>query len=545
MNIDYFNAVDKRMYNHSVYPTKACYLHYELDHLGGDLYTVGNWSLYLFDETIEGKGTCELKQVLESLVTRYELQVYSKHKKDIIIIYTDNIECIRGNFKEFVTEHLDKYYVQILNHFEFRDLTKWVDDNDFDNSMKIMNEFYSEFEHYNYAYLTPSQQNRKLIKKALENEENHMPLVASKYEFIRNAQQSGVLNCVYTAGLDDRANKMIHADIVSAYIHSFLFEKHCCSKTSKVNPNTYTFYLNNDDYGSIGEYEIEYEYILDDNALRCFRDINGEILLPGHHKVDIILTNIDLQLLLDMKNFHIRNKITCNMLVDFKLDYLPQNFRNYIIDRVIDKFESKGDKTRYTAAKIRLNSIFGNLLLKVIDGLEGEEKYYAYKEYAKTNKTLPHWGVFTMAYTRRAVYNIGTKVTYWRYSDTDSIFCYDQDRNIKVIENYNDEIRKHNKEIYDKLQYEDERILELGTFEIEHITDMRIYGNKSYAYKDEDGKVIFKSSGCKPSEYNKLNYMKADFKPRAGIRYIEKVDDMGYHRKETEVIDRNIFEVLL
>ena len=187
--------------------------------------------------------------------------------------------------------------------------------------------------------------------------------------------------------------------------------------------------------------------------------------------------------------------IECTYLLVYKLGKIPSSVREVLLNEYIikEKIGKNGNKYEYQAQKIVLNGVAGNSQRIV-------KRKCKFKSEKKNASIAPQWGIFLTAYVRQIIINIGSMVSGWKYSDTDSIICYNNDRNVRIIAEYNAKIRAENK-VFCEENDEDYNVLKhLGTFDVECLVDrMIIFSPKHYIYEGEDsnGEYVFevKSSG--------------------------------------------------
>lgn len=539
---------DKRMCNHSYYEDE-CYI---LNITIKNNTECAGWTLCSTKHSFNGKTIDELNNKLDDLRKLYRLEKHNEHSCDYLIIYIDDLNKIRGFLYSQINKNNDNDMYIDINCIEFRSYKHWTKDKKLDVVLDTMTDWYKTFVNDKYFYFTPNQLNRKRINKLLKNKYKDNYPDTIQYAQVMKAVHGGVL---YYNKMPNKQN-MLGLDITSAYIYSLVFCKHPVSKPENVDVNDWFSYMSKEDVGSIGIYEIEYNHPV--NNISCYKDLDEQPLLSGHHTVKIALTNIDLKILFDMKYIQIIN-CKCLYLLHYELDYLPKVFRDYCVNSFINKCSKTKNTIPYDNAKVQLNGIFGNLILtsvqKAYDTEYKESKSIAKatqaadKAFDKLDKsTRPEWGVFTMAYCKRLVYTLGLQVAGWRYSDTDSIYCDDDSANRQIIEQFNNKVMSDNYALCEKLGYMDynmDQLCKLGTFDTEHIIEkFRVWGNKTYAYKtvpeptvNELGetvmksKYIIKAAGCNKDELpaDDSIFTDDDYKPQVGSRTYTAYDENGYY----------------
>lgn len=544
------HVLDKKRKNHSYYVDELYLLNIDITNHTD----CAGWTIRSATHNFAGKTIEELNIALDILRDIYKLEKRSEYNSDFLIIYTDDLTKIRGFLYDQIGDNDDHDKYIDINCVEFRSYCDWTKDTDLDIVFDTMKHWYETFINDKYFYFTPNQLNRKRIHKIMPDYCASVYPDNIQYNQIMRAVHGGVL---YYNKLP-ATHGMLGFDIVSAYIYSFVFCKHVVSAPKNVNPADWYSYIGKADVGSIGIYEIEYNHPI--NNISCYKDLDDQPLESGHHTVMIALTNIDLEQLINMKHIQIIS-CNCKYLLDYKLDYLPYAFRKYCLDCYIEKCNQPKKTIAYINSKVKLNGIFGNLILtKVQKAYDKEYKNShdvvkatkaADKEYDNLDRsTRPEWGVFTMAYCKKLVYTLGLQVSGWRYSDTDSIYCDDDSANRKLVEQFNNKIMAENYALCEQLGYMDydmDKICKLGTFDLDaEIERFRVWGNKTYAYKTrpvldkngeviEDSEYIIKAAGCNKAElpaddsiFNDENY-----KPSVGTRKYTGYDEHGYYETES------------
>lgn len=526
---------DKRIANHSYYVDECYVLNIDVTNHT----ECAGWTLRSAKHNYSGKTIDDLNTTLNVLRSMYELEYRNDYNSDFLIIYIDDLTKIRGFLYNQISANDDCDMYIDIDCIEFRSYTHWTKETDLDVVFDTMNHWYETFTRDGYFYFTPNQMNRKIISKMMPNYCKDVYPDKIQYTQVMRAVHGGVL---YYNKLPATHN-MIGLDITSAYIYSFVFCKHAVSEPKNVNPDDWYSYIGKADVGSIGIYEIEYNHPV--NNISCYKDLDDNPLESGHHTVQIALTNIDIELLMNLKHIQII-AVKCMYLLDYKLDYLPLAFRKYCIDCYIDKCNQPKNTIAYINSKVRLNGIFGNLIMtnvrkaydaefkdshSIVKATRAADK--AYDELDRS--TRPEWGVFTMAYCKRLVYTLGLQVAGWRYSDTDSIYCDDDSANRKLVEQFNAKIMTENYRLCEQLGYMDydlEKICKLGTFDFDaEIERFRVWGNKTYAYKTVDGKYVIKAAGCNKAELPADDSIFDDenYKPSVGTRVYTSYDEHGYY----------------
>ena len=466
----------------------------------------------------QGSTVEELDCLIVSLHRKYSLKVESGCFKDRLLIYVDDLEIIRELFGYQITNNIFSKIIQCGN-IEFRSWKEFTRK----DPIPVMKDWGNRFKECKFPYITPSHYIRKRLKKVAKGKASLVfPSDIKQLDIIEKAVHSGVL---YNRPEEGIINNLLGFDICSAYIHSLVFKKHASSEMKQTDPGKWKDYLKSLDKGSIGLYRIKYNSIF--SSIRCFKDIQENSLETGEHTVDIVLSNIDLNILIETTYPGI-SSITCSILYTFELDYLPVEFRKFCAEEFIKKQTLPKGSAAYSNQKVILNGgFFGNLLYdgKRIQAIEDAgERRHALKLERREAAMAPQWGIFTMAHAKSSVYQIGLGVCGWHYSDTDSVYCDNDSYNLKLVNSFNQAVRTENIELcqtlgYDQMFGEDaNKLLDLGTFKLEaEIKQFRAWGAKVYAYETVDGKVIQKASGYDKEKlpYDAETVFNPDYKPTA------------------------------
>lgn len=455
----------------------------------------GGYILQTDDSYTCGYDLQHLKYTLEMLTADFEIR--TEKARDLMLVYVDDLAKISAFFEvEFMYNRFGKAI--IWKNIEFRSFKPFSKKGDFD----VLMDWQARFNADGYPYLTPSQYVRKHVEKLNKGnaadifpDREHLPI-------IQHAVHGGVLYCkdnrIYDEKLLGPDQKLIGFDITSAYIYSIAFEKHCSSKPKIIDKNDWDMYLNSNDFGTIGVYKIKYTCV--STVISCFKAYNGEKLKKGEHlTVEICLTNIDLRTLMSIDVCTIE-AVECELLYCFKLDYLPKCIRDYCVDVFIQKEHAVPKSAEYKNIKVMLNSgFFGNFIyiLNKYLAVEGSrsEKRRAYYNIKKDAAVSPIWGIFTMSHVKNTIINLGLKTTGWIYSDTDSIYCYDDSYNRQLITDYNKNLLARNKQLCDEFEYPIEAMA-LGCFDIDaEIKRFRAWKTKVYCYETIEGELVIKAAG--------------------------------------------------
>lgn len=448
--------------------------------------TVTGWELYRAPDHKCWKGETreDFIDLLESLVKEFDLKKSGKSTSDTIVIYTDNIYKIKGFFRKYITNEFNSLYVTLLNFFEFRDITCWkkvytaLEIADYakylTNNLFIPNK---------YWYLTPNQVPRRAIRKACNTDiaAKIFPPDYNTYKLFRTALFGGIVYVPYKNAII--TDKLMCLDLTSAYIYDLLIEKHCMSRFSMIDTNNWEYYTESVAKTSIGSYSIKYSCV--SNKIHCFKDVDGKNLETGEHTVSMIMTSIDLSTFMDLANV---KEIKCLWGFEADLDTLPKYMLDEIVNQYIKKIDLKGDKEAYDLQKPILNGIFGDCIRNYDEKLFYETK--------RKPSVVPQWGIWCTSYAKKNLLKLANRVEGWVYSDTDSIYCFDNEYNRKLLEEYNEEARKNVKAFCDKYGYDFDKLQDLGTFKIEKtIKKFKAITNKVYMYTTTDGEFHLTAAG--------------------------------------------------
>lgn len=494
----FIDVVDKKMSNHSKY-LKSIYA-VEINFISvGKAGYITHWKLKSKDESYEGVDGVDFILTLLDISAKYGLEVRTEHSRDLIVIYVDKVDKIRGFFYNFMTNDFS-FYTQLLDHFEFRSYLPWNKKlKDLDEVVSYMQKITDEFFiKERYYYLTPNQRTRKLISKRCRQLKDDtakvlFPTTYTEYANRRLGLFGGIVYCPRPNVIIEKP--ILALDIKSAYIYSLLVEKHCVGSAKECNPKDWEYFIKNPFETSFGFYTITYSTY--STVISCYKDTDGKNLKPAEKAtVNINLTNIDLKIILEMPGVTIL-KVKCDYLESYDLNYIPEYLRCTLIDEYnkknsIDKIK---DPVEYVMQKTVLDGIYGNTIKKLTCA-----------EYSKSKKSAslaPQWGIWTTAYTKKILLGLALQLDGWIYSDTDSIYCFDTVENRERVKAYNDEIRLKVKHFCEKFGYDVyyDDLKDIGTFEIEHeIVKFKALKPKEYMFTTKEGKIYVKAAGCNKEE---------------------------------------------
>lgn len=271
--------------------------------------------------------------------------------------------------------------------------------------------------------------------------------------------------------------------------------------------------------------------------------INDEILDNGRvlqcSYVSIYITEQDLILIDRMYNFSAYKITQC---FTAKKDYLPRYLTDYIYELFKQKTQEKGgDPILYALLKAKLNSVYGMLVQKWIkeqiieryDTGEYEtdkcvDKQEIFNNFIKkqNNIFVYQWGIYCTAYAVRNLYTLGSMCRIWLYSDTDS--CYGIDWDKDKIQAYNQKcIVLLKSRGYDPIK-KDGKTYALGTAELDgQYIEFKMLGAKRYCTRNLDGKLKITVAGVPKKGVASLNNDMNNFKK--GLVFSGKISGKKQH----------------
>ena len=178
---------------------------------------------------------------------------------------------------------------------------------------------------------------------------------------------------------------------------------------------------------------------------------NGRILCAEY--VEIYLNEIDLEVIMQQYDY---DRALCVEVQFASKAYLPRWFTDYVYQCFVDKTMLKGgDPVLYSIAKAKLNSLYGMCVQRPIKTMieedyqsgefsvaEDQDERELYEKYVKNRRSvLPYqWGVWVTSLAFRNLFRIGACAGTWIYSDTDS--CYGMDWNKEALAAYNESCKQ-------------------------------------------------------------------------------------------------------
>lgn len=414
----------------------------------------------------------------------------TSHLKDdqYIVIYTDNIDKAEGFLLSKVRDKFSDLYLFVGKHIQIRPIKPFIESIDKIKSIMHLEDANdaryiacymqslvdADFVQDKCFYLTQSQIIRKRLKKAC-NENIDYP--TSAYWDLSWLFQGGL--CISNFPNVTVKDKIVKADLTSAYIYTLLSKKHRSihSRWLSVKPADWIDWLDKDGYIYYGTFRITYRTT--HSAIKEFHDVNDEPLELIGANVKIKVIDVDLR---NIARLCDKISIECEELHVAEADYLPSYFTNTIIDEFIKKttINKNTSPVEYLNQKRILNSIFGDCVRNLLNDDE-------VKHQAKNAYNLPEWGIWCAGYVRSIIIDLGLQLDSWLYTDTDSLICIYSDNNMKVFNQYNDETYNDFKDICTKLNFDFDKLSTLGQLEIEdNITKFRANGKKQYGYTQDN-----------------------------------------------------------
>lgn len=241
-------------------------------------------------------------------------------------------------------------------------------------------------------------------------------------------------------------------DEASAYPYVMCAYKFPMSKFYDTDPAKPEWILNNsEDYAYIFTLILIKPKLKSDNismpalqkskAIKMINPIedNGRILCAEY--VEIRMNEVDLSVI--MQQYKYENAVCTDVKYACK-DYLPRWFTDYVYQCFVDKTQLKGgDPVQYSIAKAKLNSLYGMCVQRPVK-LVIEENYLTgdysiadeqnereiYQQYVDSPRSvLPYqWGVWVTSYAFANLFTIGSFAGIWIYSDTDSCYGMEWDK---------------------------------------------------------------------------------------------------------------------
>ena len=250
-------------------------------------------------------------------------------------------------------------------------------------------------------------------------------------------------------------------DFASSYPYVLLSEKFGSEKFTRMKDRSMWDILKDKDNNAYFFKLIMYKVSLKDPLFpmpclqfsKCTRTINAEVdngRIISCDGAEIWITEADLEVIAEQYN--IESHICINVYASHK-EYLPRWFTDYVFELFEEKTRLKGkDRVLYNIAKSKLNSLYGMTVQRPVpkdiredyatgeysedDSQDPEAEYEKYRK-RRTNVLNYQIGVWVTAYAMRNLFRLGKCAGTWLYSDTDS--CYGLNWNKNMLNDYNHE----------------------------------------------------------------------------------------------------------
>lgn len=383
---------------------------------------------------------------------------------------------------------------------------------------------------------------RKIIKKEGEKYRAHnrfmrMCMTFPEYTVALNTFHGGYVhaNRFYVDMLIEGVIECY--DETSAYPFAMLTEKYPMEKFSSLSDKPISFILENS-----SEYAFMFKLVLMDVNLKsscvmpylqfskCVKysnvcTDNGRILAADY--IEIYITEIDLEIINNQYNFRYQK---CTDIHVAQKDFLPRWFTDIVYKLFYNKTTMKdSDALNYQIEKGKLNSCYGmsvqksirdNIIENFITGDISIENRFNEDEYNKyienRSSVLPYqWGIWVTAYACRNLFTIGSFCETWLYSDTDSVYGINFDK--EKLAAYNKQcIEKLALNSYYPVEYKGKEY-NLGVAELDGTyTEFKTMGAKRYVCRIDKDTIkltvagVPKKTGAKCLN-NDLNNFKRGF----------------------------------
>lgn len=383
---------------------------------------------------------------------------------------------------------------------------------------------------------------RKIIKKEGEKYRAHnrftrMCMTFPEYTVALNTFHGGYVhaNRFYVDMLIEGVIECY--DETSAYPFAMLTEKYPMEKFSILSDKPISFILENSP-----EYAFMFKLVLVDVNLKSsyvmpylqfskcvkYKNVctdNGRILAADY--IEIYITEIDLEIINNQYNFRYQK---CTDIHAAKKDFLPRWFTDIVYKLFYNKTTMKdSDALNYQIEKGKLNSCYGmsvqksirdNIIENFITGDISIENRFNEDEYNKyvenRSSVLPYqWGIWVTAYACRNLFTIGSFCETWLYSDTDSVYGINFDK--EKLQEYNNQcIEKLALNSYYPVKYKNKEY-NLGVAELDGTyTEFKTMGAKRYVCRIDKDTIkltvagVPKKTGAKCLN-NDLNNFKRGF----------------------------------
>lgn len=270
---------------------------------------------------------------------------------------------------------------------------------------------------------------------------------------------------------------------------------------------------------------------------------NGRIFSTDD-EITVLLTEIDLSL---YKKFYKWKKYKIQLCLQSERGRLPtqllENLNNEYFNKCNLKKQGLDDTIEYKISKSRVNSHYGMCVTRlnfteieyINEDWKEKETNKNYDELIKSEFLLAQWGIYITAWARYNLLSVVAKMENVIYCDTDSIYYINSNKNKMIIENYNQNILKKNKLLFNSdLFYDLGQFSEDGEYQL-----FKTLGCKRYVAIDKKGKIKQTISGLKK---NTLEKMKQDLN-LTDIELLEKFsEEMIIENKYCEKLTSSYYD---
>lgn len=462
----------------------------------------------------------------QEMIARSLNEIIKKNRGHRVLIWTDNLQKAYGFLQPYITCEITNFNFEVLDDIEIRDISQF--DETVHSALAIYNranELRKTIFEKDGLCLTINQVMRNRIKSAVKNKNLAKTIFPTRYQdycYIRESIFGGYWN-IKDPGVIK--HDMLGLDLVSAYIYCILCKKHFVTKFENGDPDKWLDYIKSNDTGFIGTFVVE--YTSGNHKYECYKDLfeNNLTKTKDTRKVTIRLTHVDVRNIIDLGYI---SYIKCIDIKIAKLDYLPKEICDIVIEQFKIKNEMKSNKdANLGIQKAGLNGIYGSMIKK----LNNKNEFVRAKKKAFL---APQWGSLVCSYCKDIIIHTGKYLDDWAYSNTDSIYCKDNDYNKEVIAKKNFEICNNVMDMCDRNGYNFNEVSTLGMFKLEeNITKFKSYRYGAYAFTDDKGVITVKASACNveqlPTDDSIYDYRELP----AGTRLIGKIN----HDETTCTID--------
>lgn len=411
---------------------------------------------------------------------------------------------------------------------------------------KGLRKYREKYDHVYNIPLTQTGELRRKLNEVFKPCKSYMakchkafPRSLDVYNFLDLAFWGGVVLCNPIYRGETLTQHIQMYDIASSYPWALISEKYPVNPLSLVErEEDYQRYLDDSRYGCFLEIEVEgcqtrteclemstsHIYGVDkDTPPEDVTSVNGRLVSAKKFRSTMFETDFKL-----LKRFYDCKKITITKMMVSKLEYLPAEFRLFIIDLYKNKTSYKdveGKEAIYAISKMFINACYGVFVQRL---LRGATKFNA-KNIEWTNEDLdealfeaklqevlytksgrnkdiyitPQIGIAVTAYARRNLFEAYgwdgedfTLDSWIVYTDTDSVKYIDNPLIKPVINRYNENVFEKHRQIAKQLGIDPEELSPkapngkskpIGIFADDGETnEWRSLGSKKYIYRSTE-----------------------------------------------------------